>query len=119
MTVTEQSESGVEVLVLEGEADLAAAPAIQARLKAKRAAGAAALVLDFTGTTFVNTPVWALVVEHFQHARETGTGFALAGLGGRVLASFELVRLGDFIDHFPSVPEAVAAVAAKSPGGAP
>jgi anti-anti-sigma regulatory factor len=49
------------------------------------------------------------VVEYFQHASGAGTEFALAGIQGRVDASFKIVRLGDFITHLPTVEAALNA----------
>lgn len=92
---------------LRGDADLAAVPVIQEHLHAAMAEMVPYLVIDFTGTDFVNTPVWALVVEYYQHTLKTGTRLALAGLHGRVLASFEIVRLGEFVKSHATVEEAL------------
>jgi anti-anti-sigma regulatory factor len=70
------------------------------------------LVIDFSMVTFVNTPVWAVVVEYYQHARNSKTGLALAGLKSRVAASFNIVQLGNFIANYPTVEEAVEAMKA-------
>ncbi|MEM7602590.1 MAG: STAS domain-containing protein [Verrucomicrobiota bacterium] len=109
MTLEETNIDGAEVLRLIGEADLAAVPELQEKLAEKRDAGTDLLILDFAKTTFVNTPVWALIVEYYQFTLKEKKHFALAGLGGRVLASFEIVQLGKFIDHFSNVEEAIAA----------
>ncbi len=107
MIVTEKREGDARVLGLQGDADLAAVPAIQERLHAAMEETVSYLVVDFSGTDFVNTPVWALVVEYYQHTLKTGTRLALAGLHGRVLASFEIVRLGEFVKSYASVEEAL------------
>ncbi|MEM9479871.1 MAG: STAS domain-containing protein [Verrucomicrobiota bacterium] len=109
MTLEEENRDSAEVLHLIGEADLAAVPAIQEKLKAKMKAGTDLLVVDFSQTTFVNTPVWALVVEYYQFTLKKKKAFALSGLEGRVLASFDIVRLGEFVDHYPTIDEAIAA----------
>lgn len=107
MTVTEKKKGDALVLSLRGDADLAAVPTIQERLHEAIERRVPYLVLDFGGTDFVNTPVWALVVEYYQHTMKSGTRMALAGLHGRVLASFEIVRLGEFVKNYPTVDEAV------------
>ena len=109
MTLEEESRDSAEVLHLVGEADLAAVPAIQGKLREKMKSGVDLLIIDFSQTTFVNTPVWALVVEYFQHTLKKKKTFALSGLEGRVLASFDIVRLGEFVDHYPTIDEAIAA----------
>lgn len=109
MKVTARKEYDVSIVELEGEADLAAVPVFQQVMQAEAKARTRRVVVDFSKVTFVNTPIWAVVVEHYQHATEKGTELAVAGLNGRVEASFNIVRLGDFIDAFPTVPEAAAA----------
>jgi anti-anti-sigma factor len=111
MTIEETTVGEVSVISMHGDADLAAVPAIQEKLHAKMRGDDCGLVLDFSNTSFVNTPVWALVVEFYQHTLTSGSSFALAGMTGRVLASFEIVRLGEFVSFFGTVEEAAAHVA--------
>ncbi len=98
------------IVELEGEADLAMVPEFQALMRAQMAADVRRLVIDFSKVTFVNTPIWAVVVEYYQHSHNANSGFALAGLKSRVEASFSIVRLGDFISHHPTVDDALAAL---------
>ncbi|MFV1995246.1 MAG: STAS domain-containing protein [Verrucomicrobiales bacterium] len=108
MNFQETKNGNTLILALEGEADLATAPVFQEKMREKIKENPAALVLDFSGVTFVNTPIWAVVVEYYQHAHKSNTGLAIAGLVDRVEASFNIVRLGEFIPNFPTVGEAVA-----------
>lgn len=110
--VERQLENGGIVLELDGEADLAAAPLVQARVRAIKEKSVPFLIFDFSKTTFVNTPIWAAVVEYFQHTNAKGGKLAVAGLHGRVEASFQVVRLGGFIASYPTVEEAAAALSA-------
>ncbi|MEZ5301891.1 MAG: STAS domain-containing protein [Verrucomicrobiales bacterium] len=105
----EQSHNGAHVIALNGEADLASEPVIRAAVRRCIDGDTPLLVVDFSGTTFVNTPVWALMVEYYQHTLKSGKAMALAGLNGRPLTSFETVRIGDFIDCYPTVDEAIRA----------
>ncbi len=93
---------------LEGEADLAAAPAFQAAVRDVMTRKPPVFVLDFSKTTFVNTPIWAVVVEYFQFATKEGGRLAVCGLNGRVETSFDVVKLGVFLQKYPTVEEAVA-----------
>ena len=97
------------VIELEGDADLATAPEFQKIVREQMKAKVKRLIIDFTRVTFVNTPVWAVVVEYFQHASGAGSEFALTGSQGRVEASFKIVRLGDFITHLPTIEDALNA----------
>jgi anti-sigma B factor antagonist len=109
MKPTARTESNAVVIELEGDADLATVPEFQKLVREQMKAKVQRLIIDFTKVTFVNTPVWAVVVEYFQHASGAGTEFALAGIQGRVEASFKIVRLGDFITHLPTLEEALRA----------
>lgn len=113
MNLKERNENSTIVIELEGDADLATVPAFQEAVRAKIKENVPSLVLDFSKVTFVNTPVWAVVVEYYQHSHKSGSKLALAGLQDRVEASFNIVRLGEFINHFPTVEEALKAVSAS------
>ena len=113
MTLREEEIDNGAIIILEGEADLAAVPIFQGAMREKARKRVPKVVVDFSGVTFVNTPIWAVVVEHYQAASKGGTGFALAGLKGRVAASFEIVRLGDFIPAYETAGAAMSALAAE------
>ncbi len=100
MTLREEEPApGTRVLTLAGEADLAAVPELRRALNAARSLATQRLVIDFGGVTFVNTPVWAQLIEYYQWAGKTGGRIVLCGLHGRALASFEVVQLGAFLPH--------------------
>jgi anti-anti-sigma factor len=108
MNLQERNEEDTLVVEIEGEADLSTVPQFQALMREKMKEGHPRLIIDFSKVTFVNTPVWAVVVEYYQHSHKAKSEFALAGLQDRVEASFNIVRLGEFIPHFPTVEEALA-----------
>ena len=109
MNIQERTEHGVLVVSMNGDADLATVPAFQELMRAKMKEKQPRLVVDFSEVTVVNTPVWAVVVEYYQHSRKEGTEIALAAMQDRVAASFNIVRLGDLIPHFATVEEALSA----------
>jgi anti-anti-sigma factor len=109
MKPTLRAHPNATVIELEGEADLATVPDFQKIAREQMKANVKRLIIDFSKVTFVNTPVWAVVVEYYQHAIGAGTEFALTGIQGRVEASFKIVRLGDFILHLPTVEDALSA----------
>lgn len=109
MKPTLRVHPNANVIELEGEADLATVPEFQKVVREQMKANVKRLIIDFAKVTFVNTPVWAVVVEYYQHAIGAGSEFALTGIKGRVEASFKIVRLGDFITHLPTVEDALNA----------
>ncbi len=96
-------ENGVIVMELEGEADLAAAPELQAAVRGVMEQKPRLFIIDFAQATFVNTPIWAVLVEYYQFANAQSLGFAVSGLAGRVAASFEIVKLDSFIPSYPTI----------------
>lgn len=111
MKPTARIHPNATVITLEGEADLATVPDFQKLVREQMKARVQRLIIDFSKVTFVNTPVWAVVVEYYQHASSAGTEFVLTGIHGRVEASFKIVRLGDFIATLPTVEDALSATA--------
>tara|TARA_R110002096_G_scaffold159011_7_gene324643 strand:- start:2322 stop:2660 length:339 start_codon:yes stop_codon:yes gene_type:complete len=105
-----QADNGGAIIELEGDADLAAAPVFQEAVEGVIADNPPFLVIDFSKSTFVNTPIWAVVVQYYQHTTKENTGMAVSGLQGRVAASFGVVRLGEFISTYDTTDEAVAAL---------
>lgn len=103
-----QLDGGGLILELDGEADLAAAPAFQAAVRGIIEQNLPLLLIDFSKVTFVNTPIWAVAVEYYQHTTKSDSKLALVGMQGRVEASFNIVRLGEFIHHFATTDEAIA-----------
>jgi anti-anti-sigma factor len=111
MTLAEKDLGAAWLIELEGEADLAAVPELKRTLADRRVAKTPALLVDFAKVRFVNTPVWALLVEYYQWASRTGARLALTGMQGRALASFETVQLGTFISHFATIDDALRSLA--------
>ena len=110
MNLTERTEKSVTIIELEGEADLATVPSFQKTMRDRMKDNLDHLLLDFSNVTFVNTPVWAVVIEYFRHAQENGSTLAVVGLKDRVEASFNIVRLGDFIPSYDTAGEAINAL---------
>ena len=78
MNLAQRTLDGGEVVIeLEGEADLAAAPDFQAAVREVMKTDTPCLILDFAKTTFVNTPIWAVVVEYFQHTNKVDSSLAV------------------------------------------
>lgn len=116
MTIETSTEGGVTVLRLDGDADLQAVPVLSEAVQAQVNTKAPALVVDFSGVRFVGTPVWAVMVSYYKRSRQWSGRLVLCGMTGRVEASFNMVRLGEFIVHRPTVAEALAVAQAPTEG---
>ena len=103
---------GVVVLMLDGEFDLAAAPAVRERLAAALAAGARAIVLDMAEVTFVDSSVLRELLRAESAQRENGVPLALAALRAPVARLLELTQTTGLLSVVPTVDEALRRAAA-------
>jgi anti-sigma B factor antagonist len=98
---------GVVVLTLDGEFDLAAAPAVRERLAAALAAGAPAIVIDMAEVTFVDSSVLRELLRAESAQREDGVPLLLAALRAPVARLLELTQTNGLLTVVPTVDEAL------------
>ena len=110
MRLKEATEGGIDIFVLEGEIDLHYAPVLRSLLQGKVAARNAALVLDLSGVSFIDSSGLAAMIEYFRDASEYGGVLCLAGMNETLVTIFEIVRLDKVIPIFGSRAEAMAAL---------
>jgi anti-sigma B factor antagonist len=103
---------GVVVLTLEGEFDLAAAPAIRERLAAARGAGARAIVLDMAEVTFVDSSVLRELLRAESAQDGDSVPLLLAALRAPVARLLELTQTTGLLTVVPTVDEALRRAAA-------
>ena len=94
------------VIRLRGEVDLQHSPKLREILQAKIALRLPALLLDFSEVKYIDSSGLATLVEYFQHARAYSGRLALVGMTDRVKSVFDLVRLNEIFEFYPSVAEA-------------
>ena len=115
MQTREHTDQGVQILVIEGEIDLACSPELRTLLQGYAKKEAPALLLDFQGVTYVDSSALATLVEYVRLAQPFAGKFGLIHVSERVRAIFDLVRLTEILPIYPTVAEARAALFA-SPG---
>ena len=115
MQTREHTDQGVQVLVIEGEIDLACSPDLRTLLHGYAKKKAPVLLLDFQGVNYVDSSGLATLIEYVRLAQPFGGKFGLAHVSERVRTIFDLVRLTEFFPIYPTVAEARAALLA-SPG---
>jgi anti-sigma B factor antagonist len=113
MQWTENAENGFAVLNLTGEVDLQHSPALRKLLQEKIKARCRALILDFSGVSYIDSSGLATLVEYRRDSRAYDGVFALVQLSTRVRTIFELVRLNEIISIYPTLAEAMNATPAK------
>lgn len=112
MQTREHSDQGLQVLVVEGEIDLACSPDLRAILHGYAKKKVQALVIDFQAVSYVDSSGLATLVEYVRLAQPFGGKFGLANVSQRVRTIFELVRLHEFFPIYPTLAEARGALLA-------
>ncbi len=102
---------GVVLLRLEGELDMAAAPALRGQIDAARAEGRVPVVLDLARVTFVDSSALRELLEGDERLRADGAQLLLAGMRPAVKRLLELTRAGDVLTAVPTVEQALERVA--------
>src|ERR1700712_4654450 len=84
------------ILDLVGDIDRDAEDALQAAWH-EAAAGAEAIVIDFSRTSYINSTGIALIVQLLANARARGIVLTARGLSPHYREIFEITRLSDFM----------------------
>lgn len=90
---TEESDSGTAVLVLTGEVDLYTAPELKQELVRVIDAGARAVVVDLTDTTFIDSTTLGVLISGVKRLRPDGRGFELVVTDKHIRKIFEITGL--------------------------
>ena len=97
------------VLPLEGEIDLHVSPAISASLQAMVKKKPKTLVVDLSRVSYIDSSGLAALIEAMQNVQEYGGKFALVGLQETVRTIFEIARLDQVFQIYPTVNAALGA----------
>jgi anti-sigma B factor antagonist len=97
------------VLPLEGEIDLHVSSEVAESLRTMIAKRPKLVVIDLTKVTYLDSSGLAVLIEGMQKVQEYGGKFALAGVQESVQHIFEIARLDQVFQIFPTVDEALAA----------
>ena len=103
--------TGVSVLVLRGELDLAAAPVLRERIDDAAFGGAAserALVIDLQETTFVDSAVLKELLRARAELAAQDIRLVLAAVPSPVRRLLDLTRTAELFDEAPDLAEALA-----------
>jgi anti-sigma B factor antagonist len=100
---------GGAVITLSGEIDGHAAYALtQGYERAVADGDPATVVLDFAAVQYINSTGIALIVSVLARARAHGRKVVASGLSDHYREIFDITRLSDFIELFPSLDGAVS-----------
>jgi anti-anti-sigma factor len=92
LSIDEKIEGQERILSFRGSADILAMPAIQELLNRYAKEDVRRLLIDLSGTDFINSPVWA-VITLFARKRQNECRVAVVGMSTRIRGSFEMMGL--------------------------
>ena len=102
-------EPAARIFQIEGELDMNSAPMVRAQLAAAIAQKAPRLLLDLSALTYIDSSGLALFIESLQRIQDYGGRLVLFGLRDSVRRIFEIARLDQVFQLFPTQEAALAA----------
>lgn len=105
--INEQVTRGVPVVGVVGEIDVATAPTLAEHLGVHEEAGAASVVVDLLGVSFLDSTALGVLVGSFKRLRESGGTLKLVIAEPRILKVFEITDLIRVFPIFATVDEAL------------
>ncbi len=109
MEIDTQHRDGVAVLTCSGRLNMVAAPRLRAELRSVVEAGTSRLVVDLTGTAFIDSSGLGALIGGLKEARQAGGDLRIAGPGQQVLTVLRLTNLDKVLRPYPTAAEAVSA----------
>lgn len=100
-----EEDTGVSVIVVEGELDMNTATQLEQALETPLADSDSTLLIDLTRCEFIDSTGIALIVRAWQ---QLDGGFALCGVGDQVERVLDITGLEESIPTHPSREEAIA-----------
>jgi anti-sigma B factor antagonist len=105
----ERPGSATILLTIHGDVDLRVAGELEDRLSSAIDEEPSALVVDLSGTTFLDSMALGVLLSGMKRLREQGGGFPVVAPGGDVRRIFEITLLDRIFELHDSRGEALAA----------
>jgi anti-sigma B factor antagonist len=105
------------IIAVSGEIHVSTAPEFSRRLNAAIAKGKTAVVLDLTGTEFIDSTGLSVLLNGLRRVTRQRGRMALVCINPTVLRLFEITRLDSTFDIRPTRDEALQAVRGYPDGG--
>jgi anti-sigma B factor antagonist len=107
MQLDVRQHNEVSVVAVAGELDAARAPELENAVAKLLSGGRSQLVIDLSGTKFVDSSGLATLVRLLKRTRSGGGALGLCGLQPPVRKVFDLTRLDKAFDVYGDASEAV------------
>src|SRR5881398_3820459 len=111
---TEQLSGDAFVISLTGEVDLYTAPEVKQQLLEVIGQGAKEVVVDFSGTTFIDSTTLGVLVGGVKRLRTNDGQLSLVCSDRNITKIFEITGLDRVFSIYPTRDEALAKVGASS-----
>jgi anti-anti-sigma factor len=102
LRISEKAEGQDRILSFQGSADILSMPAVQEILSRYSREEIRLLLIDLSGTEFINSPVWAVITLYARKRRDQSR-VAIIGMSERIKGSFEMMGLQKELLTFPDV----------------
>jgi len=112
---TEQLSEGSYVISLAGEVDLYTAPEFKQQLLDAISNGARNVVVDFSGTTFIDSTTLGVLVGGVKRLRSNDGQLTLVCNDRNITKIFEITGLDRIFTIYPTRDEAVEQIASSGP----
>ena len=102
LKIDEKIDGRVRILSFQGSADILSMPTVQELLLRYSKEDIRLLLIDLSGTDFINSPVWA-VITLYARKRRNETRVAIVGMSQRIKGSFEMMGLQKELETFADI----------------
>jgi anti-sigma B factor antagonist len=110
LETTLRTHGDIVVIDLNGEINSFAEQALTAAYNAAESRNPPAILLNFSGTDYINSTGIALIVSLLTRARKSQRRLAACGLSNHYAEIFQITRLADFINIFNDETSALAGI---------
>jgi anti-sigma B factor antagonist len=114
LAVERTSDEGVELVLVEGELDIATAPRLISVLNRAVQEALRSLVVDLSDVNFMDSTGLALLINAHRRLTRRSKGFAVVCPPGPLLRVFEITDMVDTLHVFPDRDSAWAALAVRT-----
>ena len=111
---TEKLRDDAYLIALAGEVDLYTAPEFKQQLLEVVGQGGKDVVVDFSGTTFIDSTTLGVLVGGVKRLRQNGGQLALVSTDRNITKIFEITGLNKVFPIYDSRDEAVGSIAQES-----
>ena len=109
MNITERTEKGVTIFVLEGRIDTDGAVDMDLALESAVAAGKHKMVLDMAGARYISSAGLRTLADVLTRNREAGGDLKLVAMNPKIMRVFQIIGFDKFFSIYDTLADAIKA----------